>query len=112
MQVMLGLSSMALWARISLASPAAERDAGGAAEPYEGARAPACATRKTTSLNPASAAQWSPCEVACLLAHAVLHLRAMKECALAVRILRGVPWQCALARVLLSYLQRTVLLGL
>ena len=74
MQVMLGLSSMALWVRIPLASPAAERDAGGAAEPHEGARTPAYATRKTISLNTASAAQWSPHEVACLLAHAVLHL--------------------------------------
>ena len=49
-QVMLGLSSMALWVRIPLASPSADRDAGGAAEPHEGARTPAPAATKT--LNP------------------------------------------------------------
>ncbi|KAK9834250.1 hypothetical protein WJX81_000077 [Elliptochloris bilobata] len=40
-QVMLGLSSMALWIRIPLAAPAAERSASRAAEPQEGAHAPA-----------------------------------------------------------------------
>ena len=46
-QVMLGLSSMALWVRIPLASPAAERDAGGAAEPHEGASMPVHTTANT-----------------------------------------------------------------
>lgn len=97
MQVMLGLSSMALWVRIPLASPAAERDAGGAAEPHEGASMPVYASIKTSNPNTASAAQWEPPWVCTLACARCATPGALQGCAPAVQILRGVPWQRSLA---------------
>ena len=88
-QVMLGLSSMALWVRLPLASPAAERDAGGAAEPREGARVPVI-------LNPCLLCCFvEPLEGVRLLVYAALHalhLGAPQGCAFSMHaVSRGGP---------------------